>query len=390
MALQRSSASKNSYPRFSKAEYSSRYKALRELLQQHSLSAVIISGGQGNVGNIYYWTNYLPKSTSYFLTTGQSGTLLVGNYNHIPTAKSMSIVYAIKWATHFQLERIGHEMVALSKVAGKRIGVIGNISYEILDGLKRKLDCKLVHVTKNVNEIRSVKSREEIEWLNRGAEFTDRAMKALESESRIGMSEFEISNIVERSYVPLGGTTRIHYIGTTSMRNPRVCVPSQNPTARKLRKGDIIITELSAEYAGYAGQIHRPISVGQSPTEEYENLYGSARDAYEAVLDSLVDGAISNDLVSAANDSIVNRGYTIYDCLIHGYGTDYMLPELGTTNSAYDNPKYVYKENMAIVIQPNPISKNKRSGLQLGNLCLVGKRKSHSLQKFPMKFVSIE
>lgn len=109
---------------------------------------------------------------------------------------------------------------------------------------------------------------------------------------------------------------------------------------------------------------------------------------YEKVLSRLADGATSEDLIKSADEAIKKKGYNICDSLVHSFGTDLGFPELGTSNSVYANPSYEFKENMAIVIQPNPVYRNK-FGLQLGNLCLVGKSKSVSIQRFPLKFITI-
>jgi hypothetical protein len=42
---------------------------------------------------------------------------------------------------------------------------------------------------------------------------------------------------------------------------------------------------------------------------------------------------------------------------------------------------------MAIVVQPNPITRDERMGLQVGALTRVTPTGAVSLQKFPMKFI---
>jgi Xaa-Pro dipeptidase len=384
------------FPRFSNNEYSKRNRKLKELMEEESIDACIVFGSPGNIANLYYWTHYITKSPAFFVTNADSDSeLFIWTYNHIPTAKEMSIVSDIEWVGHSPVEtlvRAANKILGNGKKLGqeKKVGLIGNLfPYDVVNALESRLGVKAVNLTRKANLIRATKSKEEIDWLTKGAELTDLAMRALEKELRIGMTEYEITDIVERSYVGLGGTTRIHYIGSTSMRSPGIYVPAQYPRSRRLKKGDIVITELSAEYGGYAGQIHRPIAIGSKPTENYSKLYDVSLEAYHNVISRLKDGATSEELIEAADEAIVSKGYTICDSLVHGFGTDLTFPELGTSNSAYARPEYEFKENMAIVIQPNPITLDYKFGLQLGNLCLVGKTKSISLQKFPMKFIIV-
>jgi Xaa-Pro dipeptidase len=384
------------FPRFSNNEYSRRNRKLKEVMEEESVSVCVIFGSPGNTANLYYWTHYITKSPAFFVTnTDGDSELFIWTFNHIPTAKEMSIIYDIDWVGHSPVETIisatRKKLDAEKESAkGKIVGLIGNLfPHDITSSLETKLGVKTVNLTKKANLIRAIKSKEEIEWLRKGAALTDRAMRTLEKELRIGMTEYEIANIIERSYVPLGGTTRIHYFGSTSMHYPEIYVPAQYQSSRRLKKGDIVITELSAEYGGYAGQIHRPIAIGTKPTENYSKLYDISLEAYENVLSILKDRATSEELIKVADDAIVSKGYTVCDSLVHGFGTDLSFPELGTSNSVYPKPHYEFKANMAIVIQPNPITPDHKFGLQLGNLCLVGKRKSIPLQKYPIKFIVV-
>ncbi len=360
-------------------------------MEQNSVDLVVISGGRGEVANLYYWTHYNASSRSYFLTgDGEVGTLVVGHYNHIPTAKAMSVVNRVEWATHAHAKKI---VDSVSKMLGDRkvakVGFIGNPPYEAVDQLRSKLGCSVVNLTKYANEIRALKSFEEIEWLKEGARLTDLAAKAIEDELRPGMTEFDISDIIERSYTREGGTTRIHYLASTPMKSPKISAPAQQQFGRKLLRGDVILTEISAEFYGYAGQLHRPITITDNPAREYMKLYDIALDAYEQVFQILRDGVTSQEITKTADKAIVENGYTICDSLAHGFGVDLMHPDVGTSNSVYEETGYVFRENMAVVIQPNPITKDEKFGVQLGNLCLVGKKRSRCLQRYPLKFVTV-
>jgi Xaa-Pro dipeptidase len=382
------------FPKFSNGEYSKRNRKLKELMERESLEVCIIYGSPGNIANLYYWTHYITKSQAFFVTDPNgSSELFIGSYNHIPTAREMSVVKEIEWIGYSPIETIVNSVKRKTSSEGKgaAIGLIGNpFPFEIVSALESQLgNVRAINVTQKANEIRAIKSQEESDWLRKGAQFTDRAMRALEEELKIGMTEHEIVDIIERAYIPLGGTTRIHYLGSTPMDDPKIYVPAQYQSSRRIKRGDVVLTELSAEYGGYAGQIHRPVAVGMKPTENYLNLYETARATYDYVLSALRDGATAEELVRASDKPIIPKGYTICDSLVHGFGTDLSFPSLGTSNSVYSTPQnFEFKQNMAIVIQPNPITLDKKFGLQLGNLCLVGKTKSISLQKFPIKFIT--
>ena len=119
--------------------------------------------------------------------------------------------------------------------------------------------------------------------------------------------------------------SRITFLRSMPMDAPNGCLPAQNPTGRRLERGDVILTEFSASLGAYSGQVHRPIFVGAEPTAEWQRLFDVARDAYERVASGLHAGATEGDAIRAAS-VIGEAGYAIYDDLIHGYGTDYGPP----------------------------------------------------------------
>src|SRR5207302_2125213 len=129
------------------------------------------------------------------------------------------------------------------------------------------------------------------ERLRGAAELTDLAIRALQSEARPGLSESELVAIAEDAYRRRGGAVRITYLRSMPMDAPNGCLPSQNPSARRLERGDVIITELSASLGAYSGQIHRPVFVGADPTEEWPRLFEAAKEAYDRVANGMMPRA---------------------------------------------------------------------------------------------------
>jgi hypothetical protein len=123
-------------------------------------------------------------------------------------------------------------------------------------------------------------------------------MEALEREVRPGIAEYELAAIVEGAYLPLDGHTHIPYMGTTPMQNPSLCVPPQIQSDRVLQVGDVLITEISAQYDGYPGQIRRPFSIGEPPTETYRRMYDLAVRAFERVAAVIRHSATVEEVVT--------------------------------------------------------------------------------------------
>ena len=90
---------------------------------------------------------------------------------------------------------------------------------------------------------------------------SDLAITTLVDVAKPGVAEIELVALVEESYRRRGGTTRITFLRSMQMKAPNGCLSAQNPSQRKLERGDVVITEFSASLYGYSGQVHRPVFV---------------------------------------------------------------------------------------------------------------------------------
>ena len=243
-------------------------------------------------------------------------------------------------------------------------------------------------VTREFGALRLVKSQEEIDRLRGAAELSDLAILALQREAKPGRTEVELVAIVEDAYRRRGGQVRITFLRSMPMDAPNGCLPAQNPSSRRLEKGDVIITEFSASLDGYSGQVHRPVFVQAEPTDVWVAMFDAARDAYEAITRGMTPGSTEGDVVRNAS-VLGDRGYSIYDDLIHGYGTDYGPPLVDRSCVQYwhdggEPPAgRTIEEGMTIVVQPNPITPDERMGLQLGALTVVTPTGAESLHGLP-------
>src|SRR3990172_5711283 len=397
------------YPRFSDAEFQRRNNLARDLMRREGLSALVIFGNSGinrhNEANVFWLTNYLDLHHNYLILPLEGeATLLTGLVNHVPNARTVSVIPDTRWGTYDPAK----EIVAKLKKDGVgkgRVGLVGinatfgmGMPYQHYKTLCNSFpEIEWSDITRDFARLRVIKSEEEFDWLKVAAEFTDDTVAALENEIRIGMTEYDLIGIIEGSYRRKGGQPHIAFLRSMPMNAPAACVPAQNVTGRVIQKGDVIITEISASFWGYSGQIHRPIAVGRDPTSEWRRLFQVGVQAYERMCAVIRPGATEAGVIKAAS-IIGESGYRIYDDLVHGYGVDIHPPIIDRSCCDYwpwDDTRpapagRAFAEDMAIVVQPNPITPDERMGLQVGALTRVTQAGAVSLQAFPMKFVVAE
>jgi Xaa-Pro aminopeptidase len=388
------------WDRFSAAELERRFALARGLMLERELAALVIFGNSGtnraNMANAFWLTNHLDLHHCYVVVPADGGVdtaLYTGLTNHIPNAREVSDMPIVEWGGYDPAATVAGRLRAIGVERG-RVGLVGvnakfamGMPYAHHERLRHELPhLELVDVTGPFSRFRAVKSEEEVEWLRRAARLTDKAILAVAEAARPGVSEVELVAVGEAAYRAEGGMPRIMFLRSMGMDDPTGCLPAQNPSHRRLAAGDVVLTEFSASYWGYTGQIHRPIFVEAEPTPEWQRLFDVALEAYEAIVDVLAADATEADVIRAA-EPIREAGFAIYDDLVHGYGVDIMPPivdreQLGRPPAGGGAR---FEHNMTVVVQPNPITPDERMGLQLGALTVVREEGAESLHEVALE-----
>jgi Xaa-Pro aminopeptidase len=368
----------------------------RALMAEHRLDALLVFGNSGvnrhNNVNPFWLTQYLDMHHNYVIVPREGGVeLFVGLVNHVPNAREQADAARVEWGGYQPGETVA---ARLRELGAHRVGLVGvaatwNVGmpyqhYLALDALETE------DVTREFAALRATKSSEEIDRLRGAAQLTDLAILAARDAAKPGVTELELVAEAEHAYRRRGGAVRITFLRSMPMDAPDGCLPSQNPSDRRLERGDVVLTEFSASLGAYSGQVHRPIFVGAEPTAEWQRLFDTAKEAYDRIAAALRSGATEGDAIRAAS-VIGDSGYAIYDDLIHGYGTDYGPPLVDRScvehwrSGAEPPPGRTIERDTAIVIQPNPITPDERMGLQLGALTIVRDDGAECLHTVPFE-----
>jgi Xaa-Pro aminopeptidase len=245
------------------------------------------------------------------------------------------------------------------------------------------------NLNRRYGRLRQIKSTEELDWMRIGAALTDRGMTGLRDGLRPGLSERELADLVERSYVALGGINVIHYIGVTPMAAPRLGVPPQFAANRNVGRGDVVVAEITASFWEHPGQVLRSFTVDAAPTPLYRDLHAVADLAFDAVAAVLKDGAMPQQVIDAAR-VIEDAGFTIIDDLLHGYGGGYLPPVLGSrSRPGAQVPDEPFRAGMVVVIQPNVVTPDGRVGVQTGEMVLITPTGIARFHDVPRGFVRV-
>lgn len=370
-------------PDFTPTEMRRRHRDLLTAAAERGVDRVLSVGVQ-RFGSAVQWLTGWPVTREAYVISedGRPDRMYVGYYNHVPQAIELATEAEVSWVGPSPVETVLTELSRRGPLSGGRIGVVGPLPVPFHRALVGAgLD--VVELGRAYTRLRQVKSSEEIAWLRRGAELSDVGIAALASGLRSGVTEYELCDLVERAYVPLGGTTHIHYFGVTPMAHPRRANPAQHPTARRVAPGDAVVVELSAAYRGHPGQVLRTFAVEAEPTPLYQELHAVAEAAFAGVRDVLRPGTTVAEIQQAAS-VIEKSGFTTVDDLVHGFGGGYLPPVIGSRSRdhAPAGDDHV-RAGMTVVVQPNVATTDHTAGVQFGELVHIGEDGAESLHRAP-------
>lgn len=375
------------YPRFSAAEMARRRKAIEGLLSAAGCDYLVFLGAN-RFGAIVSWLTQWPVTQEAVgvHAPGQRDAMYIHYYNHLPLARRLAAEADVHWGGPSAIANAVDELKRRG-ARRDRVACIGPLGADQHAALSEAFG-RITSLNRQFVALRRVKSAEELDWLRIGAWLSDLGMAALRDHARPGMSERELWDVIERGYVGKGGGHGIHYVAMTSMRDPQVGVPAQWASNRKLAKGDCVTAEITSTFWDYGGQVLRSFAVAEEPNQLYRDLHDTADAAFDAMAAVVRHGAKPTDVV-AASAIIEERGFTTIDDILHGYGGGYLSPILSSrsrTDGAHPVPDEPFETDMVLVIQPNVVTKDKRAGVQTGEMVRVTKTGIERMHALPRGF----
>ncbi len=353
------------YPHFTDGEMDRRRQLIDQWLSEHGLDHILVYGAFWAGNGVGFFTGWpVTAEAAVVFSPNATPAMYVQFYNHVPEATHIAYQCEVGPGGESTIETAIATMEARGK-PNPRVGVIGPLPM----GAYRALEARtsdVVDLNRTYFGARMIKSEEEFDWLKIGAVLSDLSYEAVLRDTKLGDNERVLGDIVEHSYLPWGATNLIHFFGVTSMADPDCCVPRQWPLTRKVANGDVVFTEISADFWDYSGQVLRTFTVGADPTPLYQDLHAAADAAFDAIISILAPGTTAAQIVEASS-VIEDAGFSIYDDLVHGYGGGYLPPVLGSkSRPAGPIPDLTLAPGMCMVVQPNVITTDQKAGVQTG------------------------
>jgi len=366
-------------------ERRTRRAALAAAAEQAGCDLVLVYGADRSGSGVPWLTGWGVTREAALLVDLRSeddDELLLQFHNHVRLASERAKGCSVRWAGPDTTASLV-ELLAARGGAGRTLGLVGPVRWQMATRLGDAVT-DVVDLGPAYTRLRMVKSDHELDLLTVGAELSDAAALAMRDAATPGTTDHQLLDAVERAYVPRGGATHIHYVLVTSMDAPARPVPAQVPHGQVVpERNGVVVTEISAKFAGYAGQVLRTMTPEDDLTPRYRELHDVAQAAFEAVVAACVPGATPAELVAAAG-VVEEAGFTTDDDLVHGFGGGYLPPVVGSASRpAGPMPDVVLEPGMCVVVQPNVISSDGTAGVQTGELVVVTHDGPRSLHTAP-------
>lgn len=206
-----------------------------------------------------------------------------------------------------------------------------------------------ISASKEMEELRRVKSPDEIKVLAKAAALADLGYQCFAETVAVGMKEYELVAEVEAFLKTHGAEDNFMLIASGG----REVVGMKPPTEREFQRGDSVITELTPQVDGYYAQICRTLVLGSASAEQRRS-FSIFYDAQQAAQNLLKPGVKASDLARAQNDVFREHGFGDYTgsqyTRVRGHCLGLYLDE---DPYILEDVHYAIKKDMALIAHPN-------------------------------------
>ena len=233
---------------------------------------------------------------------------------------------------------------------------------------------------------RQVKTDSELLILTKAIDITMKAHAAAAEIIAPDLAEYEVEAIIEFEF-RRNGAERPGFPSIVGS-GPNATILHYDRNTRKMEAGELVVTDIGAEYGGYTADITRTYPVSGKFTERQREIYQIVLDAQKAALARVKPGATirgrgSSSIHAAAREHIQSKGYGDY--FIHGTSHHIGLEvhDVGPVGRPLE-------PNMVITIEPGIYIPDENIGVRIEDDVLVTETGYRILSDFPREIDEIE
>lgn len=216
-------------------------------------------------------------------------------------------------------------------------GVIGlderGIAPALRDALRGRCGSRLLDAAAALDQVRMLKTPEEVRRLTRATEVIESAYEAALSSAQEGMTESEMALVMDSETMRLGCEPVFTVIGF----GERSALPNATPGGRQLRPGDIVRFDIGCRADGYYSDIARTAVFGPA-SDKQRRYYEAILEGEERALEEVRAGVPASRVFTTAVQATRKAGIPHYDRHHVGHGIGLDLYDLPLLNQSTGTP----------------------------------------------------
>lgn len=369
----------------SQHELERRWKAVRERMAAKGISHLVVQSQQRFVGGYFRWFTDLPGN-NYHITAVfplDEDMTIIGHGAPAPAAPATPPEWAARgvkarintpafpnvwWEDDWDAEK-AVEVIKRRKPATVGLVGLGNMSAALYENLKKGLQgVNVVNATDLVDEVRMVKSEEEIKLHRDAAYLHEMSLEVAKKAIRPGRTVSEVAEEIRHAQVLAGSEEQQINIAFGQPGYSHYSQSSWGNTVvrRTLREGDIvnILIESSAA-GGYWYDLRRFICIGSAPPEQQE-AHAIVKEARNILAANLKPGVVPGVALEASDAFLKSKGCPP-EARVAGHGQGLDLVERPVVR-----PEETAKLQAGMVISLHPTAKTKYATACIADTYVIG------------------
>lgn len=328
-----------------KSTFGARVPRAQKLMSQLNFDLVITTPGT----NFQYFVGYNPGRSERLialLIPREGNPVIVSpSFEKERILRRSTISDIDTWEEHESPYALVGRAAERLKVSSGNVGMEPTTNYIDFLRLKNALSKASVQDGSPVfDELRMVKSVEELEAIRKAVEITVASITATQQQLKDGLSEQEVAGLLSREISSRGSRG-----GGLVQFGPSSALPHGGPTGAKLNKGTVVLIDAGCGVDGYTSDITRTIFWGGEPSAKYREVYNTVFEGQQTAASIAKPGVECQELDRTARRIIEKAGYGKFFThrLGHGMGMDgHEHPYLVEGNS------YKLKPGNVVTIEP--------------------------------------
>lgn len=344
-----------------------------QLIGEQNIDALLIS----SESNITYLSGFTGDSSRLLISKQSCFLLTDPRYTEQARNECHKDIVVFEWIKDKRFNHLTYDYL----IEYLKIGRIGFESCNLTFHEYSEIKGTKIPVSNLVEQLRLVKSENEIENLRKASKISDQALSNTLSFIKEGVMEIDI--VAELEYnLKKCGADNISF-STMVLSGKRTSLLHGKPSKKRLEKGDTVLLDFGALYNGYHADISRSLFIGKANVRQIE-VYNCINNAGKAAINSIREGVQCKHIAEIVQQQIPSQYLKYYYPGIgHGVGLD-----------IHENPfikgdsEFTFKPGMVITIEPG-IYIPEWGGLRIEDTLLVTPNGCEPLNLFERNLIEL-